>query len=315
MSFSPVRLMLGAVLLSIASAAGLAAAPKVGVLLKGRSAFWSAVEKGAIEAGQKSGAEVIVKAPVSESDVSVQVQLVNALAGQGIEALVIAPGNKDALSGPVAALAAKGVKIIVIDSPLAGGVGTVFIGTDHLAAGEAAGKLLGTLVGDADEVSFLKHAQGGGATGQREEGALATLRAAHPKIRVYGDIYASSEKDGETEKANLLLATHPGTKAILATGTPGTLAMLRVLQEKKLGGTIKLVGFGFNLNPEVAAAIESGAMQGWIAQLPKEVGAKGVASALAVLKGETVAPVVHTDFVVITKDNLKDPAVQALLAL
>ena len=225
-------------------ATSLVAAPKIGVLLKGRSAFWSAVEKGALESGQKLGVEVVVKAPMSESDISVQIQLLNALAAQGITALVIAPCSNEALATPVAALAAKGVKVVVIDSALDGKASSVFVATDHQAAGEAAGKLLATLVGDNDEVSFRKHSQTSGATAQREAGALTTLHAAHPKIAVHGDIYASSEKDAEVEKANLLLKNYPATKAILASGTPGTLAMLRVLQEKNLAGTIKLVGFG-----------------------------------------------------------------------
>ena len=91
--------------------------------------------------------------------------------------------------------------------------------------------------------------------------------------------------------------------------------MLHIVQTKKLSGSIKLIGFGFNLTPEIAAAIANGDMQGWIAQLPTEVGSRGVETALALLKGETVAPVVHTDFLVITKDNLSDPKVQALLSL
>lgn len=296
-------------------ASSLCAAPKIGVLLKGHSPFWSAVEKGAIEAGQKAGTEVIVKAPLAESDIAVQIQLLNALGAQGITALVIAPCSKEALAAPVAALAAKGVKVVVIDSALDGKSSPVFVATDQQAAGESAGKLLASLVSDADEVSFLKHSQTSGATAQREAGALTSFRAAHPKAAIHGDIYASSEKDAEVEKAMLLLTTYPTTKAILASGTPGTMAMLHVLEAKKLAGTIKLVGFGFNLNPEVASAIESGALQGWIAQLPKEVGAQGVAAAVALLKGETVAPVVHTDFVAVTKSNLKDANVQALLAL
>jgi ribose transport system substrate-binding protein len=296
-------------------ASSLAATPKIGVLLKGHSPFWSAVEKGATEAGQKLGAEVIVKAPMAETDIAVQVQLLNALGAQGINALVIAPCSKDALAAPVAALAARGVKVVVIDSALDGNASPVFVATDQQAAGEAAGQLLATLVHDADEVSFLKHSQTSGATAQREAGALAALRAAHPKVAVHGDIYASSERDVEVEKAELLLATYPATKAILASGTPGTMAMLHVLQEKKLAGTVKLVGFGFNLNPEVATAIEGGALQGWIAQLPKDVGMQGITCALALLKGETVAPVVHTEFVAVTKSNLKDAKVQALLAL
>jgi ribose transport system substrate-binding protein len=93
------------------------------------------------------------------------------------------------------------------------------------------------------------------------------------------------------------------------------MAMLKVIQQKGLAGKIKFVGFGFNLNPEVAAAIESGAMHGWIAQLPQEVGRKGVETAVALLKGQKMPAVVNTDCLVITKDNLKDPKVQALLNL
>ena len=149
----------------------------------------------------------------------------------------------------------------------------------------------------------------------RDVGALASFRAAHPQSRVHGEIYASAEAGMEARQAALLLTRHPATKAILATGTPGTLAMLKALEDQKRAGTIKLVGFGFNLNPQVAAALASGALAGWIAQLPAEVGAKGVAAAVSLLKGETVPAVIHTDFLVITKDNLNEPEIQALLAL
>lgn len=291
------------------------AAPKIGVLLKGRTPFWNAVEKGALEAGQQAGAEIVVKAPASESDVSVQIQLLNSLAAQGVSAIVIAPINKEALAVPVASIAVKGVKIVVIDTALTGKAAPVFIGTDHEAAGKAAGELLARVVGDTDEVSFFKHAQASGATTLRETGALATFRASHPKNVVHGDVYASVETGHELEQAHVLLAQYPQTKAILASGTPGTLGMLKALQEKKLAGTVKLVGFGFNLTPDVASALASGALTGWIAQLPKEIGLKGVTSAASLLKGEEVPAVVHTDFIVITKDNLSDAKVQALLAL
>jgi ribose transport system substrate-binding protein len=289
------------------------AAPKIGVLLKGQSNFWSAMEKGALEAGKQLGAEVTVKAPPTESDVSIQIRFLNALAAQGAEAIVIAPINKEALAVPIASIAVKGVKIVVVDTPITGKAAPVFIGTDQNAAGKAGGELLGKLTTDSDDVSVLRHSQSSGATVDREAGAIAAFHAAHPNTTLHAEIYASAEAGTEMEKARLLLKQHPGTKAILAAGTPGTMAMLKVLQEQNLGGKVKLVGFGFNLNPEVAAAIENGTMSGWIAQLPKEVGAKGVAAAVALLKGEPVPAVVYIDFVVITKDNLNDPKVQALL--
>jgi ribose transport system substrate-binding protein len=56
-------------------------------------------------------------------------------------------------------------------------------------------------------------------------------------------------------------------------------------------------------------------LQGWIAQLPQEVGRKGVETAVALLKGQKMPAEAYTDCLVITKNNLKDPKVQALLSL
>ena len=314
MRISYTLLLRAALLCSLA--VSLSGAPKIGVLLKGRNApFWAVVEKSALETGQQLGVDVVVKMPMTEADVSVQIQLLNALAAQGANAIVIAPINKEALAVPIASIAVRGIKIVVIDTPLIGNAAPVFVGTDQEAAGRAAGKLLATLVSDTDEVSIFKHSQTSGATASREIGALAAFREVHAKSIVHSDIFASAEAGVEARQAALLLATHPATKAVLASGTPGTLAMLKVLQEQKLAGSVKLVGFGYNLNPEVAAALESGALTGWIAQLPKEVGAKGVAAAVSLLKGEAVPAVIHTDFLVITKANLNEPKIQALLAL
>jgi ribose transport system substrate-binding protein len=289
------------------------AGPKIGVLLKARNGFWDSVQKGAEDAAAKAGAEAIVKAPPEETDVAIQVRLLTALAGQGVQALVIAPCNADALATPVAALAAKGVKIVVIDSPLPASIPSVFVGTDHRAAGEAAGAYIAGLVADGDEVSLFRHNQNGGAAGEREQGAIDKLRAMRPHVILHGDVYASTEPGMETERSDFLLSKYPGTKAILAIGTPGTMAMLAVLADKNPPLGIKFAGFGYNLNQKVADALAKGYMQGWVAQQPKLVGSKGIETAVALIEGQTVPPIVHTDFVLVTKDNLQDPAVQALL--
>ncbi len=308
-------LLFGALAVASAALPSFAESPKIGVLLKGRSEFWTSVEKGAVAAGEKLGAQVIVKAPQSEMDTAVQIQLLNSLAAQGVQAIVIAPDNKDALTGPVAALAAKGIKVVVIDSPLGKDAGSVFIGTDHRAAGEAAGKLVASLVGDNDEVCVLRHMQNNNATGDRENGAIDQLRAARPNVSVHGDFYYVIDQTSDPARARLFLEKYPHPKAVLASGTPGTMALCDLLAKRTPRGEIKLVGFGFNLNPTVAAALDSGTLHGWIAQLPKEIGAKGVEAALDLITGKPLPPVIHTDFIVITKDNLHTDKVQDLLKL
>jgi ribose transport system substrate-binding protein len=303
----------GLLSLALALSSGAEAAPKIGVLLKAKTEFWAAAEKGALSAGERLGAEVTVKAPMRESDINVQIQFLNAFVAQGMNAIVIAPASKDALIEPVAAALAKGVKVVVIDTMLAGGQMPVFVGTDQREAGRAGGRFLAGFVADGDEVGIFKHSQTSGATEQRELGAVEALRERHPNIVLHGNVYASGEPGVEPQRAALLLEQFPKSKAILASGTPGTMAMLKVLQQKKLAGTVRFAGFGFNLNPTVAAALEAGEMDAWIAQQPGEMGAQGVASALALVEGREVAPVIRIEFIVITKSNLADPKVQALL--
>lgn len=311
----PLRLLLPALAFALtfgATSPLAAAAAKIGVLLKGQSPFWSAVEQGARDAGRKAGAEVLVSIPKSESDIAIQIQMLDALVAQGIQALVLAPCSSSALSDPVAAAAAKGVKIVVIDTAI-GGEMPVFIATNHTNAGDAAGRLLASLVSESDEISILKHSATSGATTLREVSAFAALHRVHPHIVINRDIFSGTVAGHEIDQARLLLTRHPQTKGILASGTPGSMAMLQALQETKLAGSIKFVGFGFNLNATVAAALESGAMHGWIAQLPAEIGGRGLDAAVALLKGQPVPEVSFCDFLVITKDNLHTPAVQALL--
>ena len=287
--------------------------PLVGVLLKGRTSFWNAVAAGAQDSAAKAGVSLVVKIPMSETDVQTQVRYCNALGAMGIKALIIAPSDQRALMLPIARLAASGVKIVVLDSPLAGKKWALFVGTDQEAAGEQVGRMLASIVSETDEVAVFRYNQNGSAAGQREEGALSALRAAHPKQPIHADIYSSTEPGQESDRAEYLLSKYPDIKAVYASGTPGTMAMLHALQAHGLGHRIKLIGIGFNLNTGVKSAIESGDMYAWVAQLPGEAGSRSVEAAGALLKGQPVPDVIHTDVLFVTKDNVGDPKVLALM--
>jgi len=302
--------VLGCCGLMLAAVSG--AEPKIGVLLKGDSDFWSAVATGCTDAARKAGAEVIIRKPRTESDIAGQIKLLGELAGDGIQALIIAPCSSTELSAPVAAVAAKGIQIVVIDSPLDVDM-PAYIATNHTDAGEAAGRLLASLVGPGDEVGILRHSPTGGATLLRESSAYSALYAAHHGIVVHRNIFGGTVPGEEAKQARLLLTRYPRIKAVLASSTPVTMGVLQVLRETGRAGTVKFVGFGFNLSSAVAEAIDQGALNGWIAQLPTDIGTKGVNSALALLNHRPVSEVVYCDFLVITKDNLHTPQVQALL--
>ena len=298
-------------LLSLSLCASLCSgAPKIGVLLKAHNEFWSTVEKGVRSAA--SGADVTVKAPMSETDVAVQVQLLRALGAQGVDAIIVAPANREAMTGPLAELAAKGVKIVIIDTPMTG-TSYPFVGTDQVAAGRAAGDLIVKRTGDKDEITFFKQDQNGGATAQRESGAWDAIRAARPNQMIHADIYATTDTGFDPKRAGLVFDRYPNTQAILASGTTGTMALLDIVGSHK--SPITFVGFGFGMNPAISDAIKSGKLTAWIAQEPSLLGSKGIEVALALVGGKSVDPVIHIPFVVVTQDSLATAETQALASV
>lgn len=289
------------------------AGPKVGLLTKSNSPFWVAAEKGAQRAGAELGVEVIAKSPLNEGDVAIQIQQLNALVAQGVDAIVIAPSSRDTLNAPLAAAAAKGIRIVLFDTQLDGDQPYVFVGTDQRRSGQVAGELLSSLVEPGAPIGFLKYNQTSGATLQRELGAFERLRELREGFALCGSMFIGVEKGAEAERTAAFFDQHPEVRGVLASSTAATLEALEAIKDRKLAGTVKCVGFGFNLTADVAEAIEQDVLQGWVAQLPGLMGHDAVKAAVALCKGEAVPKTVTTDFIVVTKANLKEPQVQALL--
>jgi ribose transport system substrate-binding protein len=305
----------GCALVFAASALGLRSAvpPKIGVLLKDKSsAYWAYVEKGSADAAGKLGVQVTIRQAPTVQNVGTQSVLLKALEKEGMDALVIAPISSESLQGQVAALAGKGIKIVTIDGRFSSGVGDAFIGNDQKAMSEAAAQFFLSLVKDDEETAVFRFNNVDRPVVEREAAVLQFLHHARPALKVYADIYGSSEKDAEEAQARVLLDQHPQVRAILASATVTTLAMVKVIDERGLSGKVKLVGFGTYLPPAIARAIDQGIVAGWLAQQPKDVGYKAVEVAAALVAGKQVPPTQYADFVLVTKDNLHEPRVESL---
>lgn len=304
----------GALFLVGMTASWAAPAIKIGALLKDRSpGFWQYAEQGIIDAAQKLGAEVIIKAPPTVMDVGAQFRLLAALEAEKIDVLIIAATNPDQFEAPIAALVAKGIKVVALDTPLKDGLAHAFVGADQSAVGETAARLFASIIGDHDEVALLRNNSLDRTVIERERKFFAIMKVLRPSAVLHSEVYASSEKDSEVEQVRLLLGKHPGTKAIFASATRGTLATVKVARENGLAGKIKIVGFGTYLPADAVRGFEDGLLVGWVAQQPKDGGCKAAELAVALVKGESVPAVVRPNFTVVTQENFSTPAVQALL--
>jgi len=287
----------------------------VGVLFKNRTGYWGLAEKGALAAGQDLGVNVVVKGAPSVSNPSWQVTLLHTLIEQKVNALVISPVKADLLEADVKQAVAQGTKIVAFDAVSWKDLATVSIEPDREGVAKLAAQTFSSFVGDSDEVIIFRNNQGDVPVVQREEMLIRELKLLRPGLTIRADVYASTDGADPKESAAFAVGKYPKATAILSTGTQGTMAMLTVLGEKSLAGKVKLVGFGTNLNAQAAEAIKTGAMSGWLAQLPYDLGYNCVASAVSLLQGKTVEKIVKERPLVVTRENLNDPKVQSLLKL
>ncbi len=289
--------------------------PVIGVLLKNRVGYWALVEKGALAAGRDLGVDVIVRGPPSVANPTWQLALLRTLTAQKIDALVVSPVDPALLEPEVRSVMARGTKLVTFDAPQWSSFANLSIGSNHEAVTSAAANLFASLVGDGDEVIVLRNNQADIPVVKREELLIQKLRALRPNLTIHAEIFASTVAGEERERSRIALEKYPDSKAIISTGTQGTMAMLDVLAEKGLAGKIRFVGFGSNLNPKAEQAIRAGTLDGWIAQLPFDLGYNWITAATALIRGQEVPNAMEDASMVVTRKNIDDAKVQSLLKL
>jgi len=87
--------------------------------------------------------------------------------------------------------------------------------------------------------------------------------------------------------------------------------MLRALQNAKLAGKVKFVGF--DSSKELIAGVEAGEIEGLVIQNPFKMGYEAVTKMVAHLKKEDVETKIDTGATLVDKANLNTPEVKALL--
>lgn len=287
------------------------AGPKIGLLMKDRGLFWSAAEQGATEAAKAAGAELVIKAPLNANNPGQQLALLDLLADEKLDVLLVAPLTIPEFTAPLARLKAKGVRIVVLDTPVTAGLGDTFISYNQEQLARTAAKHFVTLVRDGDELAMMR-ANSVDRISTRERVFLATVKESLPGSVVHVDVMAGAEKDDDFAKGVQLLEKHPSVKAVATVFTAPSLGMIKAVREKGMGGKVLHMGFGTGLPAPVVEAIEGGTLQAWLAQQPKLIGAKGVQAALELAAGKTVPESIDVEFTIVTKDNIATPAVASL---
>ena len=294
---------------------------RIAVIPKGSThEHWLRVRAGAEKAAAElsaagSAVQVIWKAPLREDDREQQVQVVEGFVSQGVSGLVLAPLDSRALERPVEEAARVGIPTVIFDSALANPDKAVsYVSTDNRRGGQLAGTRMGELLGGKGRVLLLRYQEGSAATEEREQGFLDALKSGFPGVEVVSsDQYAGATRDTAKRTSENLLNRFASTvDGIFTPNESSTAGMLLALQDIGKAGAITFVGFDYSsafIDP-----LRRGELKGFVVQNPVNMGYLSVKTMVDHLQGRPVPKTVDTGVVLVTADNLADPAIQALLS-
>ncbi|HEX6239862.1 MAG TPA: substrate-binding domain-containing protein, partial [Polyangiales bacterium] len=296
------------------AAEGAAKAKTFAVIPKGTThEYWKSVHAGARKAARELGVEIIWKGPVREDDRDEQIKVVETFLARGVDGIVLAPLDDRALLPVLNDAKARKVPVLIIDSNVQWDGYVSYVATDNEKAGGLAATKLGTLLGGKGRVLVMRYQTGSASTSERENGFLATLRKDFPNIQVVSDNqYGGATTETAFATGENLLSTHKELDGIFCPNESTTFGMLRALSAAGRAGKLRF--FGFDASPKLVEALQKGEIDGLVVQNPMRMGETAVRSLVALGQNKSVDKRVDTGAVLVTRDNMSEPAVRELLA-
>jgi len=287
---------------------------KLAVIPKGTThEFWKSVHAGANKAGQELGAEIVWKGPVREDDRDEQIKVVENFIASRIDAIVLAPLDDSALVPPVTEASREGIPVVIIDSDIKWQGRASFVATDNFKGGVTAARHLGMLLNGSGKVILLRYQEGSASTAERERGFVDTLKGEYPKLElVSSNQYGGATTETAYKTSENLLVKYKQIDGVFCPNESTTFGMLRALQDAKLAGHVKFVGF--DSSAKLVEALEKGELSGLVLQNPFRMGELGVRAALDTLDKKTVEPRIDTGVQLVTRERMNEPELKALLS-
>ena len=256
------------------------------VALVGKSStseFFRSVYAGAQAAAAEYNLELSIFSPETEEDYETQNQLVAEAVENGAEALVFSACDYENNAAAIDAAAAKGVRIVSIDSNVASENVQIYIGTDNYAAGKMAAEAALAEVSGELVVGIVNHDVRSANGQEREQGARAAF-ADSGRARVAAAVNTVAEAGQAQADAAAMLAAHPEIHVLLAFNEPTSVGAAAAVAQMGLSDQVFLVGFDSHV--ATVEALQTGAVDALVVQNPYAMGYLGVESAYRLLAGQ-----------------------------
>jgi ribose transport system substrate-binding protein len=277
---------------------------RVGLVMKSLEAdFFQKMKKGALEYAEKrNDFELITVGTLNQTNVDMQISLVEELIGKRVDAIVVIPIDSKALVPAIVKAIKAGIKITNIDILLnedllkEAGVELAFVGPDNEEAAKMVGDVLAKKIGRGGKVIIINGIPEAMNAQQRRKGFIAS-------IEEYGlNLLGEGVASWETEKAMQVFADlyqkFPEVQGVFCGNDAMASGVIKILESLGKAGNVEVVGF--DNDTASGQLIRDGKLLATIDAFGTEMAALGIDYALRALKGEIINGWIKTKTELIT---------------
>ncbi len=272
--------------------------------------FWQAVRLGAEEKAAELNMTVNFDGPPSESDVAIQVDMLEAEYQRDPDAVCFAALDTQAALPTLEKLEADGIPVIAFDSGVDGDIPITTAATDNDAAAALAADKMAEAIGGAGKVGVIVHDSTSRTGIDRRDGFLNRVAEAYPDIEIIGPDYGAGEHQKSTDIALGMLTANPDMAGFFGANEGSAVGVINAVEQL---GLDELTVIGYDSGQFQIDAINNGVMYGAVQQNPVGIGAKCVEAAAMALQGMEVPEMIDTGFLWADAATINDEDVQAVL--
>ena len=290
------------------AAPGPPAKPRIALIMKSlANEFFLTMEQGAKnhQAAHSAEYDLICNGIKDELDVNRQIQLVENMVSQGVQAIVIAPADSKALVAACKKAQDAGVVVVNIDNKLDDavlaerGIKIPFVGPDNRKGAKTAADFLATKLQPGDPVAIVEGVPTAFNGIQRKLGFEDAMNGAGMKI------VTSQSGSWEMAKANQVVAAmiteHPELKAVLCANDSMALGAVAALKSASKVGQVLVIGYdGISA---VRERIKDGSILATIEQHADQLAVFGIEYALEMIKTKAAPADRETPVDLVTAEN------------
>lgn len=283
---------------------------RIAVIPKGSAhLFWQSVHAGAAAAAREAGVDIVWNGPASETDYNGQLQIVENMIAQRVDAICLAPIDKTAMAAVVDRAARENIPVVIFDSGVDTQNFVSQVATDNYRAGQLAAGRMGKILNGSGKIAIVAVQPGAASTMLREQGFEEAIKKDFPGIQIVDKRYGMADFAKSLGVTENILTAHPDLDALFASNESSTVGAAQALKGRN--SRVKLVGFDWS--PGLLDELKGGLIDSLIAQDPFKMGYESVTAAMDKLKGGTPQKINNMPPRVITRENLNEPDVQKQL--